>query len=350
MSNKYLIVGLGNPGRKYATTRHNAGFWVVGELARRHDLSKFTEERKALTADGIIANKRVLLAMPQTYMNLSGESVRALMDFYRIDAESLIVIYDDMDLPVGTLRMRRGGGHGGQNGMRNIILHTGTKDFARVRFGIGKPPGRMKAKDYVLQPFSGDEAILAQQVVEQAANAVETWLAVGIEEAMQRFNGEVTEGKNNTKDKPSIEEQLELAERAHELHKNDPRPLQQMAALYKKLRRLDDAARAHLLLGEIHRANDDDKQWLYEWGQAVKVRPGLVDVREEIALAYEEQENPKRAVQTWIALAEYQQKQGDLESAIASLEEALRINPQHPKAQELLRKYSGALTHPLQDE
>jgi PTH1 family peptidyl-tRNA hydrolase len=349
MSNKYLIVGLGNPGRKYATTRHNAGFWVVGELARRHDLSKFTEERKALTADGLIGGKRVLLAMPQTYMNLSGESVRALVDFYKIDLDKLIVIYDDMDLSVGTLRLRRGGGHGGQNGMRNIILHLGTKEFARVRFGIGKPPGRMKAKDYVLQDFYGDEAILAQQVVEKAADAVETWLATDIETAMQRFNGDVTEGTKNTKEKPDHEEQLELAERAHELHPNDPRPLEQMAALYKKLRRLDEAARAHLLLGEIHRAQGDDKQWLYQWELAVKVRPALVDVREEIALAYEEQENPKRAVQTWIALAQYQHKQGDNESAIASLEEALRINDQHSKARDLLRTYSGALTEPLEE-
>ncbi len=350
MSNKYLIVGLGNPGRRYATTRHNAGFWVVGELARRHDLSKFTEERKALTADGIIGGKRVLLAMPQTYMNLSGESVRALVDFYKIDLDKLIVIYDDMDLPVGTLRLRRGGGHGGQNGMRNIILHLGSKDFARVRYGIGKPPGRMKPRDYVLQGFSGDEAIVAQQVVERAADAVESWLAVGIEQAMQRFNGDVTDGKKNASEKPAAEEQLQLAERAHELHPNDPRPLEKMTSLYKKLRRLDDAARAHLLLGELHRANGDEKQWLYQWGQAVKVRPALVDVREEIALAYEEQENPKRAVQTWIALAEYQHSQGDNESAIASLEEALRVNPQHPKAQALLRKYSGALTNPLHEE
>lgn len=350
MSNKYLIVGLGNPGRQYATTRHNAGFWVVGELARRHNLTKFTEERKALTADGVIAGRRVLLAMPQTYMNLSGESVRALVDFYKIDLDKLIVIYDDMDLPVGTLRLRRDGGHGGQNGMRNIILHLGTKEFARVRYGIGKPPGRMAAKDYVLQGFSGDEAILAQQVVEKAADAVESWLAVGLEAAMQRFNGEVTEGKNTAKKDPDAKVQLELAERAHELNPKDPRPLEQMAALYKKLRRLDDAARAHLLLGELHRANGDDKQWLFQWGQAVKVRPGLVDVREEIALAYEEQDNPKRAVQTWIALAQYQHNEGDNESAIASLEEALRLNPQHPKAQELLRKYSGALTEPLQEE
>ncbi|MCA9896488.1 MAG: aminoacyl-tRNA hydrolase, partial [Anaerolineae bacterium] len=150
MSDKYLIVGLGNPGRQYQNTRHNVGFWVVAELARRHNLSSPKSERKSYVLDGTIAGKRVIAAMPQTYMNLSGEAVRALVDFYKIPLENIIVVHDDLDTPLGTLRLRQTGGHGGQNGVRNIILHLGTQEFARVRFGIGRPNGKMTARDYVL--------------------------------------------------------------------------------------------------------------------------------------------------------------------------------------------------------
>lgn len=191
MSDRFLIVGLGNPGRKYVSTRHNAGFWVVDELARRWNLPGGKSERHAITSDGIINGKRALLAKPQTYMNLSGESVRALVDFYKIDLEQIIIIHDDLDLPLGTLRLRKTGGAGGQRGLRNIIQHFGTQDFARARFGIGRPPGRMDPAAYVLQPFHGDDVILAREVVDRAADAVETWLVDGIELAMTRHNGSV---------------------------------------------------------------------------------------------------------------------------------------------------------------
>ncbi|MBC8170396.1 MAG: aminoacyl-tRNA hydrolase, partial [Anaerolineae bacterium] len=122
MSERYLVVGLGNPGKDYEQTKHNVGFWTVDELARRHGYTFGSKaERKALTADGLIAGKRVLLAKPQTYMNLSGESVRGLVDFYKIELENVIVISDDLDLPLGTLRLRKDGSHGGQNGVRSII-------------------------------------------------------------------------------------------------------------------------------------------------------------------------------------------------------------------------------------
>lgn len=343
MSDKYLIVGLGNPGRQYAKTRHNAGFWVVDALAKRYGLTHFTDERKAQTTDGIIQGRRVILAKPQTYMNLSGESVRALYDYYKIDINHIIVAYDDLDLDLGVLRLRKTGGHGGQNGVRNIITHLGDKDFARVRFGIGRPPGKMKARDWVLQGLSGDEALLAEQVVETAADSIEKWLREGIDIAMSQFNGDVTES-NGTKKKDDPRADLKLAERAHELDSKDPRPLEQMAKLYKRLGKTDKAVRAHLLLAELFAEQNERRRMISEWEQAVKLRPMMIEVREEIAIAYEEDDNHKKAVQTWLSLADYQHKQGDFDDAIASVQEALRLNPQHPKALELSDKLRDRLT------
>jgi PTH1 family peptidyl-tRNA hydrolase len=345
MSGKYLIVGLGNPGRDYTKTRHNVGFHVVDELAKRHNITNFTTERKALVADGLINGKRVILAKPQTYMNLSGEAVRALLDYYKIDLDNLIVAHDDLDLPLGTLRLRKSGGHGGQNGMRNIILHLGTQGFGRVRFGIGRPPGKMRATDYVLQKFIEDDQILAHQVVEKAANAVEFWLENGMEAAMSQFNGDVNDaGTNNNGNKPKPDEQLKLAERAHELNPNDPKPLEEMARYYKMLRRLDDAARAHLQLAEVYNAKGDTMQMIRQWELATRVRPMLIEVREEIARTYEAKDDKKRAVMTWLALAEYHEKQGDLPAAIQTINEALRVNPQHPKALDMETEFKKRLT------
>ena len=333
MSGKFLIVGLGNPGQQYANTRHNVGFWVIDALAQRHNMTNFSSERKALTASGRIKGQSVILAKPQTYMNLSGEAVRALMDYYKIDANNIIAIYDDMDLPVGTLRLRNTGGHGGQNGVRNIIKHLGTREFSRARFGIGRPPGKMRGKDYVLGKFRGDDDILAQQVVQAAANAIELWLAEGIQLAMSRYNGDIRdEGTSGKDDKPDYKEQLKLAQRAHELNPNNPKPLKEMVKLYKQMRNLDEAARTHLKLGEVYNRQGKPKQMLHEWEIAVKVRPGLIDVREEIAILYEEQENIKRAVHTWLSLADYHAKQGEMDNALAATQEALRLNPEHPKA------------------
>ncbi|TVR24295.1 MAG: aminoacyl-tRNA hydrolase [Anaerolineaceae bacterium] len=193
MVKRALIVGLGNPGKKYENTRHNFGFWVVDELARRWGAESAKKERKAIIADATIRERRVLLAKPQTFMNLSGEAVRALMDFYKIDVQDLIVIHDDLDTPLGALRLRKTGGAGGQNGVRNIIQHTGTQDFHRVRCGIDRPPGRMQPSAYVLQPFHGDDIITARNIVDRAADAVETWLTDGIDIAMNRYNGTLDE-------------------------------------------------------------------------------------------------------------------------------------------------------------
>lgn len=195
MTDFYLIIGLGNPGKEYAETRHNVGFRVVDELARRYGLTFGKKERKAVVASGLILGKKVILAKPQTYMNLSGEAVRALVDFYKVDLPHILVVSDDLDIPLGTLRLRKSGSAGGQGGLKSIIQHVGTTDFNRLRFGIGRPPGRMGAKDYVLQTFRGDDAILAAQVVDRAASAVETWLTDGIELAMTRYNGSVDDPK-----------------------------------------------------------------------------------------------------------------------------------------------------------
>jgi peptidyl-tRNA hydrolase, PTH1 family len=205
MTDWYLIVGLGNPGKKYEATRHNVGFRTVEELARRYGLTFGKTERKAQVASGVIRGKKVILAKPQTFMNVSGEAVRALVDFYKVPLERLVVVHDDLDIPFGTLRLRASGSAGGQNGMKSIIQHLGTQNFARVRYGIGRPPGRMNPADYVLTGFTGDDQITARLIVDRAADAVETWLTDGIDLAMTRYNGSVDEPTS----KPVTEKKLE---------------------------------------------------------------------------------------------------------------------------------------------
>jgi PTH1 family peptidyl-tRNA hydrolase len=177
----------------------------VDELARRHNLSFGKTERKAQSASGAALGKRIILSKPQTYMNLSGESVRSVMDFYKVEVARLLIVSDDLDLPLGTLRLRVSGSAGGQNGLKNIIQHLGTQDFNRLRFGIGRPPGKMQARDYVLAPFKGDDAILAAQVIDRAADAVETWLTEGIDLAMTRHNGDIDATKPEKKPAPPKE-------------------------------------------------------------------------------------------------------------------------------------------------
>lgn len=183
-----IIAGLGNPGTKYAGTRHNVGFSVIDELAERHKISMSAGKHKAIMGKGIIDGEKVILAMPQTYMNLSGESVRALMDFYKCTPEDLIVVYDDIDLDVGKLRIREKGSAGGHNGMKNIILHTGSQEFVRIRVGVGKKPDRMDLADYVLSRFDKDELPFMRESCTKACEAVETILSDGAVAAMNRFN------------------------------------------------------------------------------------------------------------------------------------------------------------------
>jgi PTH1 family peptidyl-tRNA hydrolase len=184
-----LIVGLGNPGSKYASHRHNIGFQVVEALARSHDMT-FSRwpGSKARVAAGHLAGHPVLLAKPQTFMNCSGQAVHKLRLSNEIPLDRLLVVYDDLDLPLGRLRLRPEGGSGGHKGMRSIIGSLGTQGFPRLRVGIDRPPGGMDAADYVLQPFSGYEASCLAKTIDQAVAAVECWLAEGIETAMDGFN------------------------------------------------------------------------------------------------------------------------------------------------------------------
>jgi peptidyl-tRNA hydrolase, PTH1 family len=184
-----LIVGLGNPGAEYARHRHNIGFRVVETLARGHGLAfSRRKEARAYVAEGEIQGQRVLLAKPQTFMNRSGGAVGRLVRAHRVPLEQMLVIYDDLDLPLGRMRLRPEGGTGGHLGMRSIGEVLGTQAFARLRLGIGRPPGHMDPADYVLQPFDQADMPLVSTTVGRAAQAVECWLAEGIVAAMDRYN------------------------------------------------------------------------------------------------------------------------------------------------------------------
>lgn len=331
MAGKHLIVGLGNPGAKYAKTRHNVGFWVVDELARRHGFGRERNEKRAQTRDGGMHSARVKLAKPQTFMNRSGESVRALVDYYDIPLERLLVIHDDLDTPFGSIRLRKSGGHGGQNGLRSIIQHLGSQDYARLRFGIGRPPGRMSPVDFVLQPFKDHAAIQASEMVGRAADAVECWLVNGIEVAMSRFNGDGLP----TKQAPTAEElkaRLAAALRAHELSSRDPNPLQAVIALQKKLGCMDEAVRSHLQLAALYETLDKGALANAERVKAVTMQPSLVDVQRQIADWFLSQDNRKKAVARYLTLAQHLQQTGQPAAALEAIEQALTINPQHPKA------------------
>lgn len=176
MSHFKLVVGLGNPGPRYAGNRHNIGFQVVEEVAKAHGLTFSKTEHKAETAHGRIEGRRVILAKPQTWMNDSGQSVSPLANFYKIDPESMLVVYDDLDIPLDTVRFRDSGSSGGHRGVQSIINQLGTDAFPRLRIGIGRPPGRMDPAAYVLQDFSDEEAPLLWEVRRTARNLIEDWI------------------------------------------------------------------------------------------------------------------------------------------------------------------------------
>jgi PTH1 family peptidyl-tRNA hydrolase len=182
-----LVVGLGNPGRRYRGTRHNIGARVVEALARRHGVA-LREEGWAQVGTLTLGKVRVLLARPQTYVNVSGTAVADLRRRHRVPLSNLLVVYDDLDLPLGQIRLRAGGGHGGHNGMRSIIDALGEQGFPRLRLGIGRPPAGVDPADYVLGRFDPAEAALVDAAVERAADAVEVFVLEGIERAMSAFN------------------------------------------------------------------------------------------------------------------------------------------------------------------
>ncbi|MEM6284623.1 MAG: aminoacyl-tRNA hydrolase [Chloroflexota bacterium] len=193
MSDWHMIVGLGNPGREYNNTRHNIGWAALNALARRYSITFDETQFKAIFAKATIRGKKVLLVKPQTYMNLSGQAVQPLAGFYRVDPSRLLVVYDDMDVDFGSLRLRAKGSAGGQKGMKDIINRLGTEEIDRLRLGIDRPPGRMPARAWVLRKFEGDDKIDADHMADRAADAIETWLVSGIEIAMSNHNNTTIE-------------------------------------------------------------------------------------------------------------------------------------------------------------
>lgn len=191
----YIIVGLGNPSERYAHTRHNAGFDVIDVLADRFGIDVTEKKQKALCGKGIIEGNRVILAKPQTFMNLSGESVRGLVDYYKTEPEELIIVYDDISLEPGQLRIRTKGSAGGHNGIKSIIAHLGTQEFARIKVGVGEKPREMDLADYVLSRFSRGEKELMEEAYLEAAEAAVCMMKDGAETAMNHFNGKQKKGR-----------------------------------------------------------------------------------------------------------------------------------------------------------
>ncbi len=192
MEPMHLIVGLGNPGAEYAKTRHNAGFLLVERLAELWRAG-WTKERKftARVARAERLGRKVLLAEPQTFMNLSGESVGGLVKYYQVPLEKVLVVVDDADLPVGEIRLRPGGGTGGHHGLESVTQHLGSKAFPRLRIGIGRQDEMREITGHVLGKFSAGESALLEKVLERAAGQIECWLGDGLQKAMSQFNGVV---------------------------------------------------------------------------------------------------------------------------------------------------------------
>ena len=185
----FLLIGLGNPGREYANTRHNFGFMLIDRIAVRLNARGMKVLSKAIVMDARYEERKVILAKPQTYMNLSGQSVQGLAHFYKIPYTNLMILSDDLDLPFGTIRIRASGGPGGQRGLSSILEKLGTKDIPRMRLGIDRPPGRMDPADYVLQNFSRDESQILSETLDRAADAALEFVTKGLNAAMNKFNG-----------------------------------------------------------------------------------------------------------------------------------------------------------------
>ena len=192
----FIIAGLGNPTKQYEGTRHNVGFEVIDRISEKYNIALEATKHRALIGKGISQGQKVMLAKPQTYMNLSGESVRSLLDYYKVDEEhELIVIYDDISLDVGQLRIRAKGSAGGHNGMKNIIAHLGSQVFPRIKVGVGEKPAKYDLADYVLGHFSKGEAKLMDEGYDHAVHAVELIVSGQINEAMNEYNRKKKEEK-----------------------------------------------------------------------------------------------------------------------------------------------------------
>lgn len=187
----YLLIGLGNPGREYADTRHNFGFMLVDRLAVRLNARGMKVQSKAIVTNASYEERKLILAKPQTYMNLSGQSVQGLVHFYKLPMNNVMILSDDLDIPFGTIRIRASGGPGGQRGLSSILERLGTKEVPRLRLGIGRPPGRMDASNYVLQNFSRSDMQAISEILDRAADAVLAFVSHGLNKAMNEFNGDV---------------------------------------------------------------------------------------------------------------------------------------------------------------
>jgi PTH1 family peptidyl-tRNA hydrolase len=188
VSNPFLLAGLGNPGKKFRKNRHNVGYMLISHLAEHLGENFSRMENKALIAKATYDEQRIILAKPQTFMNLSGQSIGPLARYYKVSLERVLVAFDDVDLPLGTIRIRPSGGSSGQKGMKSIIDNLGTTEFPRLRLGIGRPPGRMSAANYVLQDFPPGELDIISSTLDRATEAVLLYIASSLEEAMNRFN------------------------------------------------------------------------------------------------------------------------------------------------------------------
>jgi PTH1 family peptidyl-tRNA hydrolase len=183
-----LIIGLGNPGKQYENTRHNVGFMVIDKLSKELSIPLDRQKFNGIYGIGHISGEKIILLKPLTYMNLSGECIRPLMDYYEINDDELVVIYDDLDLPVGKIRLRSKGSAGGHNGIKSMILHLATQEFNRIRVGIDRPNNGMKISDYVLGQFTKEEEIGINEAIDRSANACEKWFSTSFVQVMNEFN------------------------------------------------------------------------------------------------------------------------------------------------------------------
>lgn len=195
----FVVAGLGNPGRKYEKTRHNMGFFAIDRLAEKSDIKVNRIKHKALVGEGMISGHKVMLVKPQTYMNLSGESLKEIVDYYDVDLENLIVIYDDLDIEAGSLRIRKKGSAGSHNGMKSIIASLGSRDFPRIRIGIGASGGR-DWKDFVIGRMSDSETKILEAASDMAADAAYCIIEKGIDKAMNEYNVKPAEAEKKSSD------------------------------------------------------------------------------------------------------------------------------------------------------
>jgi peptidyl-tRNA hydrolase, PTH1 family len=188
MPEVYLVIGLGNPGRQYVKNRHNVGFMLLNEFSTALGTHFSRLQSNALIAQGIYQDKKVVLAKPQTFMNLSGRSIRGLVRLYELPLDRIIIAHDDLDLQIGTLRIRPDGGSGGQKGLASILEYLGTDQFSRIRMGIGRPPGQMQAPDYVLENFNRAEMPQIEDMLSRGVEALKEWISHGLDACMNKYN------------------------------------------------------------------------------------------------------------------------------------------------------------------